>query len=156
MPIAFGDIALLDRKGGDDCRRTEDQLIMFEELAHAFEHHTSLHLGARDLGDAESKTLFDVPNDVGLELVAMILIQRLESRGVGESAQHLEAFMRFPEIGMRFLDDDAGIGELEGGTLDDFRHFGIDWRYAEIPAEGDALGPLAALCRGEIRDVFAR
>jgi amidase len=39
----------------------------------------------------------------------MVLIERLESRGVGESAQHLEAFMRFPKVGMRLLDYNAGI-----------------------------------------------
>ena len=36
--------------------------------------------------------------------------RRLGHREV-ERAQHLEAFMRFAQIGMRFLDDDAGLGK---------------------------------------------
>ena len=103
------------------------------------EHGAALHLGARDLGTGQLESLLDIPDDIGLQLVAVILIKGLETGGEGECAKNLETFMRLAEIRMGFLDDDPGSLELERRLLDDRRDLSIDRRDAEIAAEGDAF-----------------
>ena len=63
---------------------------------------------------------------------------RLAEREV-ERAQHLETFMRLAQIGMRFLDDDAGLREALRRLARDGDDFRIDRRDAEIGRIGDAF-----------------
>ena len=56
-----------------------------------------------------------------------------------ERAQHVEAFMRLAQIGMRFLDDGASFRKALRGLAGDGRDFRIDRRDAEIGRIGDAL-----------------
>ena len=139
MTVAFGEIALLDRKGGNDRRGAKQQIIGLEEVERALEHGAALRFRRGDLGTGEIQALLDIPDDFGFELVAMIFEQRLHAGCEGQRAQHLETLMCFAEIGMRLFDDDAfGLEPLRRlhNKIGDFR---IDRRDAEIAAHRHAF-----------------
>ena len=52
----------------------------------------------------------------------------------------MEAFVGFAQVRMRFLDDDAGLGEALGGFAGDGDDFRIDRRDTEITRVGDTPG----------------
>src|SRR5206468_2232213 len=57
MTVTFGDIALFDRIGRNDGRRTEQQIVVVKKSPHPVEHRSALSLGARDLFSGELEAL---------------------------------------------------------------------------------------------------
>ena len=108
---AFGEIALLDRECGHDRRRTQQQVVVVEEREHALRQGDPLRFGPVDVVGRERQPLLDVPDHFGLEQIAMLAQHLSAADREGERTQHLEALVRFREIGMRLLDHDAGFGE---------------------------------------------
>ncbi len=87
------------------------QIVGVEEFERARGHGDALRLGALELLDRELEAFLDVPDHFRLELVALGAQQRRLAEREVEGAQHVETFMGLAQVGMGFLDDDAGIGE---------------------------------------------
>ncbi len=74
----------------------------------------------------ELEAFLDIPDHLGLEQVALGPQQRRLGEREVERAQHVEAFVGLAQVGMRFLDDGASLGEALRGLAGDGGDFGID------------------------------
>ena len=93
---------------GDAGGRAEQQVVAGHERRHALEDGAAGLLGLRDPFDGEAQPELDVPDDVGLETVAVGRIQRLHAGDEPGAAQHLECLWRLREVGRRLLHLDPG------------------------------------------------
>ena len=120
LAVAFGDVAVLDRERRHDGRRAQQQIVGLEELQRALP--SSRRAAPRRAAICSTvsfrpSSIFQITS--GLSRSRLVRSScRLADREV-EGAQHMEAFMRLAQIGMRFLDDGAGFRKALRGLAGD-------------------------------------
>ena len=135
VAVAFLDVAVLDRIGRHDGRRRQDQVVGPVELLHPVIEAAAGELGASDLVHGELQSLFDVPDHLRLQQVAVALQQALLGGGELHGAQGLEHHLHVGEVRARLLDDAAHLLEHLGRLLHDGGDLPVDRRdAAEIGA----------------------
>src|SRR5688500_18019840 len=109
-----GDLARplrLDRIRRQLVHRAEEELVSLEEAAHAVEQLAAQRHRPGDFFGRELEPLLDVPDDVVLQLVAVLFEQAAKARDIAHRAQRLEGLGGAGEVRLGFLDHAAEVLE---------------------------------------------
>ena len=119
-PLPFADPAGLDVEGRQDRGRHQQQIDIAHEAPHPVIELAPGALGPADIIGGEAAAMLDVPDDLGLQLVALLLVFLAQPGGEARGAQGLEDLRRIGEIGGRRhhihalarQQRDGGVGHL--------------------------------------------
>ena len=134
-------VSQIDVKSRGQRARRHQQIVSAEELDHPPIERGALALGAGNVGRRLGKTALGVPDDVGLQLVAVAPELQLAVDDEVLAAQDMERLVRRADIGRGFLDDASQLLEAPRCLGADLAHLAIDRHAAVIVGgERDALG----------------
>ena len=120
--------------------RGYEEIVGLEELRSAPEERGALPLRRREFARGLRQAALGVPDDVGLDQVAVRLEQELPVDDIMLGAEHQECLANTTQIGSRFLDDGTKVLEPADGLGTDLSCLPIDqYLAAEGRREGDAL-----------------
>ena len=120
--------------------RGYEEIVGLEELRSAPEERGALPLRRREFARGLRQAALGVPDDVGLDQVAVRLEQELPVDDIMLGAEHQECLANTTQIGSRFLDDGTKVLEPADGLGTDLSCLPIDqYLAAEGRREGNAL-----------------
>jgi hypothetical protein len=117
-----------------------EEIVGLEELRSAPEERGALPLRRREFARGLRQAALGVPDDVGLDQVAVRLEQEFPVDDIMLGAEHQECLANTTQIGSRFLDDGTKVLEPADGLGTDLSCLPIDqYLAAEGRREGNAL-----------------